>query len=716
MPNLSIKLKIILGLGFVASLFLLQYFSMKSALLSIDRNVGILTDTSSSSSRALQINRGISDIQRLVLAYSQTGGEAILRKLEKQFKEIRITFSELREDNQEEQSKIIFSDIEAVFKRYEESINNLKELHRKKDQLIDVKLKENYYRGLDFIKNKKISSSKLSRFLALWNQIHYHSLNYLIKRNFSSKREAMNSFRELDKLLQHKIINQYLLIFDKAVIANRNYLTLVNVVMSGDATELSTLADKLESLFLRRLQETKEQSRETIEKSSLQANLVLAFLVPFLIFIIFIYNRNIGRAISQITETFNDFLKNDFSQSVPGKERKDEIGQLALAAEKFKVLSANLEEEKENAQKLAKTKADFLANMSHEIRTPMNGILGMASLLGESKLTSEQKEMIETINNCGEGLLTILNDILDLSKVESGAVEFETLPIDLHGLRNEVEFLFKEVAKKNKNTLTVELKGDTPFILGDETRIKQILINLISNALKFTKNGDVDVLIEANRKGPMVETTFKVRDTGVGIAPENISKIFEVFSQSDSSTTRKFGGTGLGLTISQKLAHLMESEIICKSILNEGSVFSFSLICEEASPEKVDEKVVNNHSFENTKILVVEDNEINIKVISKRLERLSVQFDVARNGEEAVAMAREHKYQIIFMDIQMPILDGFGATRLIRENDLSTPIVAMTANVQSEDQEMCFEVGMNAFLGKPINKTELIAILERFSF
>ncbi len=716
MPNLSIKLKIIFGLGFVASLFLLQYFSMKSALLSIDRNVGILTDTSSSSSRALQINRGISDIQRLVLAYSQTGGEAILRKLEKQFKEIRITFSELREDNQEEQSKIIFSDIEAVFKRYEESIDNLKVLHRKKDQLIDVKLKENYYRGLDFIKNKKISSSKRSRFLALWNQIHYHSLNYLIKRNFSSKREAMNSFRELDKLLQHKIINQYLLIFDKAVIANRNYLTLVNVVMSGDATELSTLADKLESLFLRRLQVTKEQSRETIEKSSLQANLVLAFLVPFLIFIIFIYNRNIGRAISQITETFNDFLKNDFSQSVPGKERKDEIGQLALAAEKFKVLSANLEEEKENAQKLAKTKADFLANMSHEIRTPMNGILGMASLLGESKLTSEQKEMIETINNCGEGLLTILNDILDLSKVESGAVEFEKLPIDLHGLRNEVEFLFKEVAKKNKNTLTVELKGDAPFILGDETRIKQILINLISNALKFTQNGDVDVLIEANRKGPMVETTFKVRDTGVGIAPENISKIFEVFSQSDSSTTRKFGGTGLGLTISQKLAHLMESEIICKSILNEGSVFSFSLICEEASPEKVDEKVVNNHSFENTKILVVEDNEINIKVISKRLERLSVQFDVARNGEEAVAMAREHKYQIIFMDIQMPILDGFGATKLIRENDLSTPIVAMTANVQSEDQEMCFEVGMNAFLGKPINKTELIAILERFSF
>jgi signal transduction histidine kinase len=716
MPKLSIKLKIILGLGFVASLFLLQYFLMKSALLSIDRNVGILTDTSNSSSRALQINRGISDIQRLVLAYSQTGGGAILRKLEKQFKEIRITFSELREDNQEEQSKIIFSDIEAVFKRYEESIDNLKELHRKKDQLIDVKLRENYYRGLDFIKNKKFSSSKRSRFLALWNQIHYHSLSYLIKRNFSSKREAMNSFRELDKLLQHKIINQYLLTFDKAVIANRNYLTLVNVVMSGDAAELSTLADKLESLFLRRLQVTKEQSRETIEKSSLQANLVLAFLVPFLIFIIFIYNRNIGRAISQITETFNDFLKNDFSQSVPGKERKDEIGQLALAAEKFKVLSANLEEEKENAQRLAKTKADFLANMSHEIRTPMNGILGMASLLGESELTSEQKEMIETINNCGEGLLTILNDILDLSKVESGAVEFEKLPIDLHRLRNEVEFLFKEVAKKNKNTLTVELKGDAPFILGDETRIKQILINLISNALKFTQNGDVDVLIEANRKGPMVETTFKVRDTGVGIAPENISKIFEVFSQSDSSTTRKFGGTGLGLTISQKLAHLMESKIICKSILNEGSVFSFSLICEEASPEKVDEKVVNDHSFENTKVLVVEDNEINIKVISKRLERLSVQFDVARNGEEGVAMAREHKYQIIFMDIQMPILDGFGATKLIRENDLNTPIVAMTANVQSEDQEMCFEVGMNAFLGKPINKTELIAILERFSF
>ena len=160
----------------------------------------------------------------------------------------------------------------------------------------------------------------------------------------------------------------------------------------------------------------------------------------------------------------------------------------------------------------------------------------------------------------------------------------------------------------------------------------------------------------------------------------------------------------------------MESEIICKSILNEGSVFSFSLICEEASPEKLEEKVEKDHSFENTKILVVEDNEINIKVISKRLERLSVQFDVARNGEEAVAMAREHKYQIIFMDIQMPILDGFGATKLIRENDLSTPIVAMTANVQKEDQEMCFEVGMNAFLGKPINKTELIAILERFSF
>ena len=386
---------------------------------------------------------------------------------------------------------------------------------------------------------------------------------------------------------------------------------------------------------------------------------------------------------------------------------------------------------KKSLEKTTRMKSEFLANMSHEIRTPMNGVLGMVQLLGDTKLSDTQLDMLSTIRSSGDILLKVLNDILDLSKIESGKLDLELKNFDLNKCVHEAISL-SQFSAKLKN---IEIKYISPregmFFIGDVTRMQQIITNYLSNAVKFTEKGSITVDVQITDSGEACsDIVVKVIDTGIGISSDSLAKLFKSFSQADTSTTRKYGGTGLGLSICSKLMEIMDGEVFVESTLGIGSIFGIRLKLEngiqvhkkeigEMTPRDLNLNPVHIANEFPHNILIVEDNKVNQKIVSMLLSSLGYDVDIADNGLEAINKIKEveQNYSIVFMDMQMPIMGGLEATEYILKTygDDFTRIIAMTANAFYEDKQACLKAGMVDYIAKPIQKDELVRVLTTYS-
>lgn len=369
------------------------------------------------------------------------------------------------------------------------------------------------------------------------------------------------------------------------------------------------------------------------------------------------------------------------------------------------------------AEESKKTKEQFLANMSHEIRTPMNAIIGMTEILEENNHDEEQKECIEAIRVSADHLLSIINDILDFSKIESGKITFEKHPFKLEKLiEGIIQTLHFTVGKKSISLNYSISKNVPPIIIGDVVRLRQILLNLCSNSIKFTESGSVKIDVQLKEQvNDDYIILFTITDTGIGISSDNLPTIFESFVQASRDTTRKYGGTGLGLTITKQLVELQGGSISVKSKQNKGSQFLFTLPLKKGEEDQVasseNEKTFVCTGLEGIKILAAEDNPMNQILIKKILNKWNLEYDIASNGKIAIEKLSQTDYDIILMDMHMPEMDGYEATEFIRKK-MNTPkslipIIAVTANALVGEEEKCLAAGMNDYISKPLNKKKL---------
>jgi signal transduction histidine kinase len=428
-----------------------------------------------------------------------------------------------------------------------------------------------------------------------------------------------------------------------------------------------------------------------------------------------------GDEIEFLGESFNSMIEALAASKKQIREQQE------LLEQKVKDRTDRLEEATHIAQAANVAKSEFLANISHELRTPMNGIIGMLDIALDRDLNPELLEELQTAQHCAHSLLSLLNDILDLSKIEAGKMTLEKIPFDVRALVADCIKAQEPKAQENSVALLAEVSPNVPQeITGDPLRIRQILANLISNAVKFTEHGSVALRMDGqSSRGAEFTLRFTVEDSGTGIPADKLLYIFDKFTQADGTVSRKYGGTGLGLAITRKLVELHRGEIEVNSELGRGTTFTVALQCEARAAVNAPESVTAaapaasrtgtpDHAV---RILVVEDNQVNQKVVTAVLRKRGFHIALANDGQEALStLANSDAFDLVLMDVQMPVLDGLEATRLIRKEQRwkHLPIIAMTAHAMNGDKERCLEAGMSGYISKPVHPSLLLSTVDEF--
>lgn len=504
-----------------------------------------------------------------------------------------------------------------------------------------------------------------------------------------------------------------------------------------DAKYESNLRDIMEPIekFQQSINNTWEKEVDSARKVRIHAEILQIILSFIIVIAIVILLRMIYRELINPVKYYGESLLNlkfkDNFKLIPkgSKELKalaDNFNNVYYSLQdelvKRKAAEQRMKAAKNDAIKANKAKSEFLANMSHEIRTPLNAIIGYQYLIfNNTDLTVKQKEYIDKIGVSAKNLLGIINNILDFSKIEARKITFELSTFDINDIINELSSMLHFEIKRKNIKFNFYISEDVPrYLKGDQVRIKQILLNLFSNAVKFTDRGQINIsleLIEKNYKTAVVQ--FRVSDTGIGIEKEKMRDLFEPFIQADPSTTRKYGGTGLGLTISKKLVELMNGKIDVESQFGKGTTFIFNIELEisnkdEINEDKKDEKIV----FKNKKVLIVEDDEINSEMTGEILQNIGIETDIASNGRDAINKISKNPYDAILMDIQMPNMDGYETTiniRKLKGMELEhLPIIALSADAVDTVIKRAKEVGMNDYLTKPIDVYRLVNVIKKY--
>jgi len=444
----------------------------------------------------------------------------------------------------------------------------------------------------------------------------------------------------------------------------------------------------------------------------------------FGIILAFVLARNMQKTITQPIQRLAEVSQKisseqDYSLRAQ-QETQDETGVLVASFNDMLQQVQDRTVAKEIADAANKAKSEFLANMSHEIRTPMNGILGTAGLLTDRSLDSESSDLVEIIHKSAKSLMDVINDILDFSKIEEGKVKLEEEAFRVSELISDTIGSLKPIAMGKGLNLHMHLpEAEGKASLGDPGRIRQILTNLVGNAIKFTHEGEVKISVNRNSSpGKPDNWTFLVEDTGMGVPADVLPILFDRFTQVDASASRRFEGTGLGLAITSELVKLMGGTISATSEPGQGSCFKIELPLMESDQDLarkgigLDPEMISTDSmFEGLKVLLAEDNLFNQKVATILLSNLGVDVEIANNGREAVTKATSMDFDLVFMDCQMPEMDGFAATHAMREAGITLPIIALTANAMQGDREKCLAAGMNNYISKPIDKFKVVEVI-----